>query len=125
MHISLFFEAKVLPNQKNVTVPKGFPYKLGCTSWGPPELYHVIWMKEGKFIDNDDHYDISSSKQSKNSQNHELIVHSANISTIYKCALINTTGSIVDSVELHVSVEGTYYNDTLVAIILYSCIPTQ
>ena len=102
----MFLEARVLPTQRNVTVPKGFPYKLGCTIWGPPELYHVIWMKEGIFIENDGHRDISSSKTLKNIQNHELIVHSAHNSAIYKCVLINTTGSIVDSVELHVSVEG-------------------
>jgi len=30
---SFILEAKVLPSQKNVTVPKGFPFTLVCISW--------------------------------------------------------------------------------------------
>ena len=35
-------------------------------------------------------------------------MHFVHNSTIYKCALINTTGNIADSVEQHVSVEGKH-----------------
>lgn len=87
---------------------KGLPFKLGCTTWGRPELYHVIWITEGVFIKNDEHHDISSSKPFKNSQNHELVVHSAHNSATYKCLLINTNGRIVGSFEQHVFVEGKH-----------------
>ena len=68
----LFLEAKLLPTQKNITVPKGFPFTLGCTSQDPLELYHVIWMKEGIFVENDGHHDISSSNTLMIRQNYKL-----------------------------------------------------
>ena len=70
-------------------------------------------MTGGMFIKNDEHHDISSSKPFKNSQNHELIVHSAHNSATYKCLLIATDGRIVDSVEQRVSVEGKYQISSL------------
>jgi len=87
---------------------KGLPFKLGCTSLCSyrPEFYHVMWMMEGKFISNDEQYEISSSRPFRDSQDHELIVHSSHKSATYQCLLITTTGRIVDSVEQHVLVEG-------------------
>lgn len=99
-------EARIVANQNNITVFKGLPFKLSCTSLGRPELLHVMWIKEGVFVKNDDQHDISSSKPSNNSQNHKLIVRSALKSGTYKCLMVNTNGRIVDSVEQHVFVEG-------------------
>ena len=69
------------------------------------------------FIKNDEHHDISSSKPLKNSQNHELIVHSAHNSASYRCLLITTDGRIVDSVEQHVCVEGKYQISNMISLV--------
>ena len=74
-------------------------------------------MTEGLFIKNDKHHGISSSTPFKNSQNHELVVHSAHNSATYKCLLITTNGRIVGSFEQHVSVEGKYHICKLISLV--------
>jgi len=119
--LSLYsLEAKISSTQNNVTVFKGLPFKLGCTSLCRPEFYHVMWMTEGKFISNDEQHEISSSRPFQDSQNHELIVHSSHKSATYQCLLITTTGRIVDSVEQHVLVEGECTTVPFCVLINYS-----
>ena len=44
--VHLFLEAKVLPTQKDVTVPKGFPFTLAYISWDLNTIINIQFMRK-------------------------------------------------------------------------------
>ena len=91
----------------NVTVSKGIPFTLTCSSKCKSGSCQVVWTidKKSLFVRNDKDYTVWSTPPYKDVQTHYLTVHSASSSTGYHCLLFAITGKIIDSAEQHVYVK--------------------
>lgn len=103
----LLTDGAITSKYYNVTVSKGIPFTLTCSSRCKSDSCQVVWTtdKMSVFVRNDKDHTVWSTPAYKDVQTHYLAVHSASSSTDYCCLLIGITGKILDSAEQHVYVK--------------------